>query len=179
MNKSAYLRMNRSFKMLQGYCHILDDKLVFIPTADLTILNEDPGLKKLQSGAMKIRALLYPVFIFLTLLGFYFAIVDIIAGEIISSLFFLGLGIVLLRLLMIYLLSNPTLMIKRDKIISVKYHKEITWLGIWPMFVVKFTKENGKVGKKLIVMKYTLSEYGKEVAEQAIRLLTEEGLLNS
>jgi hypothetical protein len=38
---------------------------------------------------------------------------------------------------------------------------------------------NGKIGRKLIVMKYTLSEYGKEVAEQAIELLNKEGLLNS
>ena len=171
--------MNRSFKMLQGYCHVLDDRLIFAPTNDLRIFKEDPDLKKVQSRMIKIRGMLYPVFIFLTLLGFYLATVDIIAGEIISSLFFLGLGIVILRLLMIYLLSNPTLMIKRDKIISIKYRKEITWLGIWPMFVVKFTKENGKVGRKLTVMKYTLSEYGKEVAEQAIQLLKEESLLNS
>jgi hypothetical protein len=171
--------MNRSFKMLQGYCHVFDDRLLFAPTNDLGIFKDDPDLKRIQARMIKIRGLLYPVFIFLTLLGFYFAIVDMMTGEIISSLFFLGLGIVLLRLLMIYLLSNPTLMIKRDKIISIKYRKEITLLGIWPMFVVKFAKENGKTGTKLLVMKYTLSEYGKEVAEQAIKIFNEEGLLNS
>lgn len=171
--------MNRSFKMLQGYCHVLEDRLVFLPTDDLGVFKEDPALRKIQSRMNRIRGLLYPVVIFLTLIGFYFAITNIIEDELISSLFFLGLGIVLLRLLLIYLLSNPTLMIKREDIISIKYQKEITWLGIWPMFVVKFKMANGKIGRKLIVMKYTLSEYGKEVAEQAIELLNKEGLLNS
>src|ERR1700722_8886331 len=109
--------MSRSFKMLQGYCHVFDDRLLFAPTNDLRIFKDDPDLKRIQARMIKFRGLLYPVFIFLTLLGFYFAVVDIIEGEIVSSLFFLGLGIVLLRLLLIYLLSNPILMIKKDQII--------------------------------------------------------------
>ena len=171
--------MNRSFKMLQGFCHVLEDRLVFLPTDDLSVFNGDPALRILQTRMNRIRGLLYPVFIFSTLIGFYFAITNIIEGELISSLFFLGLGIVLLRLLLIYLLSNPILMIKREDIISIKFQKEITWLGIWPMFVVKFTKPNGKIGRKLIVMKYTLSEYGKEIADNAIELFNEEGLMDS
>ncbi len=172
--------MNNYFKMLAGgYCHVLEDRIVLCPTDDLRIYRTEADIHSLQKKGTQFRGILYPIVIFLTLTGFYFGIQDMIVGEIISSLLFLGMGIVLLRILLIYLLSNPTLMIKRDKIISIKYQKEITWLGIWPMFIIKFNKENGRTGRKLIVLKYTLSEYGKEVADHALNLMKQEGLLNS
>ena len=166
--------MIRYFKMLSGYCHVLEDRLVFLPSPDLAVFKEDPALTKLQTRMAKIRGILYPIFIFFTLIGFYFTIYFILEGETVVSLLFLGMGIILLRILMIYLLSNPILMIKKENIISIKYQKEITLLGIWPMFVVKFTKSNGKIGRKLIVLKYTLSEYGKEIADHAMQLFQEE-----
>jgi hypothetical protein len=164
--------------MLSGYCHVLEDRIIFTPSEDLGLYRNEENLLKLRQRFAKVRGVLYPIFIFFCLLGFYFTVVDMIAGEVISSLFFLGLAIVLLRIILLFILSNPTLMIKKDEIISMKFRKEITWLGIWPMFILKFTKGNGKIGRKIIAMKYTLSEPGKEIAEWAIRIFEEEGLLN-
>jgi len=168
----------KTFRMLAGYCHVLEDRIIFAPRQELGIYRDIENLIKLRQRFAKIRGVMYPVFIFVTISSFYFTVIDLMGGEIISALLFLGLGIVLLRLILLYFLSNPTLMIKREDIVSLKFRKEITWLGVWPMFIIMFKKENGKIGRKILAMKYTLSEQGKEIAEDAIRIFKEEELLH-
>lgn len=167
----------KTFRMLAGYCHVLEDRIILAPREELGIYSNIENLVKLRQRFARIRAVMYPVFISVTVFSFYFTVTDLIGGEIISALFFLGLAIVLLRLILLYFLSNPTLMIKREDIVSLKFRKEITWLGIWPLFIVKFKKDNGKIGRKILAMKYTLSEQGKEIAKDAIRIFEEERML--
>lgn len=163
--------------MLTAYCHVLPDRIIFTPQYEIGPFMDENVLMDMQKRSFKVRSILYPIFIFATLCSFYYTADCLLNREYLNGLFFLGLGIVLLRILLLYLFSNPTLSIKRDQIISIKPRKEIAWLGIWPMFIIRFTKENGKPGRKIIAMKYTMSDEGKQHYDMALLILQTEGLL--
>ena len=161
------MQPTKKFHTKTGYCHVLEDRIVFTPRGfigrlgDLTV-----------EGHMK-RILL--VFILLAIFVFYLAFESYQNDEIFWTGLFGVIGGYLIYGIITGLNTSMHPILDRKKIEKVKFRKAIT--GISPAnFEITFLNSNGKEMKRIITLLSPIDKNGLKI-QNAIRIMRDEGYI--
>jgi hypothetical protein len=162
------METEKVFKTKTGFCHILPDKIVL--TRDGVIGN----VAKVTIGNNTSRILIIYGGITVALLYFGF---DSYKNEQTFQPIIFGLIALYLVYGIINSINNSAApIIDRQKIKNIKLKKALIGLTR-SRFEVMFEDDNGKVKKRLIMLPGSLTD-GENETEKAIKIMTEENLLN-
>ena len=156
------------FKTKTGFCHILPDKIIL--TRDGIIGN----VAKATVGNNISRILL--IYGGLSLFLLYSAYNSFQKEQMPISILYGIIGLFLIYGIITSLNNSATPIIERNKIKEIKLKKGIFGLTR-SRFEVLFEDDNGKTKKRLIMLPGSISD-GQNETEKAIRIMTEEKLLN-
>lgn len=161
------MKVAKKFLTKNGYCHILEDKIVFTPRGffgfmgDLTI-----------EGHMNRVLMLFGA---IAVLIFYFAYINFLQSEFFWSGLFGAIGLYLIYGILKGLNTSAHPIIDRSQITEVKFVKEVKDLTL-PCFEVKFNSANRKIKKRMITLPKS-SAKNKANIHNAIRIMRDEGLI--
>ncbi|CAM4404963.1 phosphoribosylaminoimidazolesuccinocarboxamide synthase [Zobellia nedashkovskayae] len=159
----------KTFKTKTGFCHILPDKIIL--TRDGIIGN----VAKMAVGNNISKVLL--IYGGLSVFLFYSAFNNYQNGQIATPIFFGIIGLYLIYGIITSLNNSATPIIERSKIKDIKLKKAI--FGITrSRFEVLFEDDNTKIKKRLIMLPGSMTD-GQNETEKAIKIMTEEKLLNA
>lgn len=162
------METEKVFKTKTGFCHILPDKIII--TRDGIIGN----VAKVTVGNNISRILL--IYGGLSLFLLYSAFSSFQNGQTSISIFYGIIGLFLIYGIFSSLNNSATPIIERNKIKGIKLKKAI--LGLTrSRFEVRFEDDNGKIKKRLIMLPGSMTD-GQNETEKAIKIMTEEKLLN-
>lgn len=162
------MQTEKVFKTKTGFCHILPDKIII--TRDGIIGN----VAKVTVGNNINRILL--IYGGLSLFLFYSAFSSFQKGQTSTSVLYGIIGLFLIYGIFTSLNNSATPIIKRDKIKGIKLKKTIFGLTR-SRFEVIFDDDKGKIKKRLIMLPGSMTD-GQNETEKAIKIMTEEKLLN-
>ena len=161
------MNSEKKFRTKTGYCHILPDKIVL--TKD-----ENPGnLAEVAVGNTIIRILIIYGIISAGLI--FLAVNSYNKQEIFSAIFFGGIALFLIYVILKSLNNSTTPVINRQSVQKIKFIKGITGLTR-TRFEVYFTDNNGKTKKRMILLPGSLTG-GQTETDIAYNIMTEEKLL--
>jgi len=162
------MESEKIFKTKTGFCHILPDKIIL--TRDGIIGNA----AKVTVGNNINRILL--IYGGLSAFLFYSAFNNYQNGQIVTPVFFGIIGLYLIYGIITSLNNSATPIIERSKIKDIKLKKAI--FGITrSRFEILFEDDNTKIKKRLIMLPGSMTD-GQNETEKAIKIMTEEKLLN-
>jgi len=162
------MESKNTFKTKTGFCHILPDKIIL--TRDGIIGN----VAKVTVGNNISRILL--IYGGLSLFLLYSALNSFQKGQIPISVLYGIVGLFLIYGIFTSLNNSATPIIERNKIKKIKLKKAIFGLTR-SRFEVLFEDNNGKIKKRLIMLPGSITD-GQNETEKAIKIMTEEKLLN-
>jgi len=162
------METEKRFKTKTGFCHVLPDKIVL--TRDGII----GSVANATLGNNINRTLL--IYGGITIGLFYFAFDSYKTGAVLHPIVCGILGLFLIYGIVNSLNNSATPTIERKSIKDVKLKKSIPGLTR-SRFEVLFENENGKIMKRLIMLPGSMTG-GKKETEKAIRIMTEEKLLD-
>lgn len=163
------METKNTFITKTGFCHVLPDKIVL--TRDGIIGN----VAKVTVGNNISRILL--IYSGLSCLLMYAAYDFYLQGQIAKTILFGLIAVYLVYGIINSLNNSATPIIYRDKIKDVKLKKAIAGLTR-SRFEIKFEDDDGKIKKRLIILPGSISG-GPNETEKAIKIMTEEKLLNT
>ena len=158
----------KKFLTKTGFCHILEDKIVFTPRGFVGIMGD------LTVEGRMMRILLF--FGLLTILIIYFAYVKYLENEIVWAGLFGIIGAYLIYGIIKGLNTSLHPIIDRSQIKEVKFIKAVKDLTS-PSFEIKFFDVKGKTRKRIITLPYPSEKYKSNI-HNAINIMREEGLLD-
>lgn len=151
-----------------GYCHILDDKIVFSEQIELQSYSQIGSKNKINQ--VRIKNLLILV------LCLFLAYKNFSKNENIFTIVLIFSSLIILTRVLISYNESTSNQIFRDKITLIKFKKSI--LGIFgSRFVVYFIDENGETKKRFIYLPGFYNN-GKKETEKALTILRREKLIN-
>jgi hypothetical protein len=162
------MESEKKFKTKTGFCHILPDKIVL--TRDGVIGN----VAKVTVGNNINKILLIYGAIIIGLS--YFVFIGFKNGQTVQPILFGLLGLYLIYGVVNSRNNSATPTIDRKKIKEVKLKRAIKGLTR-SRFEIMFEDENGKIKKRLIMLPGSMTD-GQNEAEKAVKIMTEEKLLN-
>jgi hypothetical protein len=162
------METEKTFKTKTGFCHILPDKIIL--TRDGIIGN----VAKVTVGNNISRILL--IYGGLSTFLFYSAFNNYQNGQITTPIFFVIIGLYLIYGIITSLNNSANPIIERSKIKDIKLKKAIFGLTR-SRFEVLFEDDNAKIKKRLIMLPGSMTD-GQNETEKAIKIMTEEKLLN-
>ncbi len=162
------MESEKTFKTKTGFCHILPDKIVL--TRDGVIGN----VAKVTVGNNITRILL--IYGAITIGLFYFAFEAYKNGQTLQPILFSLIGLYLIYGIVNSLNNSATPIIDRQKIKEVKLKKGLKGLTR-SRFEILFEYDNGKIKKRLIMLPGSMND-GQNETEKAVKIMTEEKLLN-
>ncbi len=162
------MESEKTFKTKTGFCHILSDKIIL--TRDGIIGN----VSKSTVGNNIGRVLL--VYGGLSTFLLYSAFNDYKNGQIATSIFFGIIGLYPIYGIITSLNNSATPIIERSKIKNIKLKKAIFGLTR-SRFEILFEDDNAKTKKRLIMLPGSMTN-GQSETEKAVKIMTEEKLLN-
>jgi hypothetical protein len=157
-----------TFKTKTGFCHILPDKIIL--TRDGIIGN----VAKVTVGNNISRILL--IYGGLSLFLFYSVFNEFQKGQTPMSILYGIVGLFLIYGIFTSLNNSATPIIERNKIKGIKLKKAIFGFTR-SRFEVLFEDDNGKIKKRLIMLPGSMTD-GQNETENAIKIMTDEKLLN-
>jgi hypothetical protein len=157
-----------TFKTKTGFCHILPDKIIL--TRDGIIGN----VAKVTVGNNISRILL--IYGGLSLFLFYSVFNEFQKGQTPMSILYGIVGLFLIYVIFTSLNNSATPIIERNKIKGIKLKKAIFGFTR-SRFEVLFEDDNGKIKKRLIMLPGSMTD-GQNETENAIKIMTDEKLLN-
>jgi hypothetical protein len=156
------------FRTKTGFCHVLDDKIVL--TKDIHV----DSVAEVPRNAVAMSLAIYGV---LAIGLFYLAFVGFQKGSILSPAMLTLIGLFLVYGILTSTNNSVEPILEREKIKSVKLRKAITGLTR-SRFEIMFEDNNGRTKKRLIMLPGSLTG-GDAATERAVKIMTEEGLLQS
>ena len=162
------MEIEKTFKTKTGFCHILPDKIIL--TRDGIIGN----VAKVTVGNNIARILL--IYFGLAVFLFYSAFNNYQNGQIAMPIIFGIIGFYLIYGIITSLNNSAIPILERSKIKEIKVKKAI--LGLThSRFEILFEDDNTKIKKRLIMLPGSMID-GQNETEKAIKIMTEEKLLN-
>lgn len=162
------MEIEKTFKTKTGFCHILPDKIIL--TRDGIIGN----VAKVTVGNNTSRILV--IYGGLSAFLLYSAFNNYQNGQIAMPIIFGIIGFYLIYGIITSLNNSATPIIERSKIKDIKLKKALFGLTR-SRFEVLFEDDNSKIKKRLIMLPGSMTD-GQNETEKAIRIMTEEKLLN-
>ena len=162
------MEIEKTFKTKTGFCHILPDKIIL--TRDGIIGN----VAKVTVGNNIARILL--IYFGLAVFLLYSAFNNYQNGQIAMPIIFGIIGFYLIYGIITSLNNSAIPILERSKIKEIKVKKAI--LGLThSRFEILFEDDNTKIKKRLIMLPGSMID-GQNETEKAIKIMTEEKLLN-
>jgi len=155
------------FSTKTGYCHISPDRIV------LTRNGITGDVVNSSTGSTIKKALI--IYLVISAYFFYKGFTLFAQGAIIEAVLYSFMAVFLLIVTINSRNNSAVATIQRDSIVRVSFKKAIP-LITRSYFEVFFKDETGAVKKRLIMLAGSLSD-GKSEAENALKIIKEEGLI--
>lgn len=157
-----------TFMTNPGYCHILDNQIVFAEQEKIQSFTKINSKNSINNVRIK--------YALLSVLNFIFAFINLKNEQLSDTIFFACLGLVFLTFILFSINKSTTNLIKRNKIKTIIHKKSI--LGLFgSRFIIFFEDEMGKIKKRLILLPGFYNNGNKET-KKALEIMRREKLIN-
>ncbi|MEQ9229660.1 MAG: hypothetical protein RIF46_03190 [Cyclobacteriaceae bacterium] len=162
------MSQTRKFRTKNGFCHVMDDRIVFTHSGLYGQLGDIAG-----QGNMARLLILFGGF---TVIAAVFSYVNYVEGQLVWAALFGAIGAYLFYGIANNLNTTIHPILLRDQIIEIKYTKSKGILS-YPYFEVRFKDEKGRVRKRLITLPRANRRNAQGIRE-AVQFMSEEGLIS-